>query len=79
MSINQWHKHDKTNQEMNDLSGDRWWRWTMSLVWLTARVSFLVEMKEMRSQIKMRENEWIKKYFMLTLILGLTISLYEVG
>jgi len=24
MNINQWHKHDKTNQEMNDLSGDRW-------------------------------------------------------
>jgi len=34
MSINQWHKHDKTNQEMNDLSGDRW-RWTIDLVWLT--------------------------------------------
>jgi len=30
MSINQWHKHDKTNQ-MNYLSGDRWR--TMDLVW----------------------------------------------
>jgi len=47
MSINQWHKHDKTNQEMNDLNGDRW-PWTMGLEWLTARVSFLVEMKELR-------------------------------
>jgi len=45
MSANQWHKHDKINQKMNDLSSDRW-RWIMGLVWLTARVSFLVEMKE---------------------------------
>jgi len=58
MSINQWHKHDKTNQEMNDLSGDRW-RWTIDLVWLTTRVSFLVEMKELRWDEDDDERKWM--------------------
>jgi len=58
MSINQWNKHDKTNKEMNNLSGDRW-RWTMSLVWLIVRVSFLVEMKELRWDEDDEERKWM--------------------